>query len=201
MSLIGYARVSTAEGRQWQASTCLPPSSSTGTPPGWAKRSLGEDMPACPWSPSSCHTSRPSVGPTSCSPANTDGKNAELSLTCHFALFRNRPQLEARGIGLKSLHESIDTTSSSGKLIFHVFGALAEFERNLIRERTQAGLAAARARGRRGGRPKSLDAAKRAIAVHLYDEKKYSVKEICEVMGVSKPTLYKYIQAARTETT
>ena len=66
-------------------------------------------------------------------------------------------QLEARGIGLKSLHESIDTTSSSGKLIFHVFGALAEFECNLIRERTQAGLAAARARGRRGGRPKSLD--------------------------------------------
>ena len=110
-------------------------------------------------------------------------------------------QLKARGIGLKSLHESIDTTSSSGKLIFHVFGALAEFERNLIRERTQAGLAAARARGRRGGRPKSLDAAKRAIAVNLYDEKKHSVKEICEVMGVSKPTLYKYIKAARTETT
>ena len=110
-------------------------------------------------------------------------------------------QLEARGIGLKSLHESIDTTSSSGKLIFHVFGALAEFERNLIRERTQAGLVAARARGRRGGRPKSLDAAKRAIAVNLYDEKKHSVKEICEVMGVSKPTLYKYIEAARTETT
>ena len=108
---------------------------------------------------------------------------------------------QIRGIGLKSLHESIDTTSSSGKLIFHVFGALAEFERNLIRERTQAGLAAARARGRRGGRPKSLDAAKRAIAVNLYDEKKHSVKEICEVMGVSKPTLYKYIKAARTETT
>ena len=98
MSLIGYARVSTAEGRQWQASTCLPPSSSTGTPPGWAKRSLGEDMPACPWSPSSCHTSRPSVGPTSCSPANTDGKNAELSLTCHFALFRNRPREQRHSI-------------------------------------------------------------------------------------------------------
>ena len=114
-------------------------------------------------------------------------------LECHFALFRNRP--------LKCLHESIDTTSSSGKLIFHVFGALAEFERNLIRERTQAGLAAARARGRRVGRPKSLDAAKRAFAVNLYDEKKHSVEEICEVMGVSKPTLYKYIKAARTETT
>ena len=82
-----------------------------------------------------------------------------------------------------------------------MFGALVEFERNLIRERTQAGRAAARARGRRGGRPKSLDATKRAIAVNLYDEKKHSVKEICEVMGVSKPTLYKYIQAARTETT
>ena len=59
--------------------------------------------------------------------------------------------LEAKGIGLKSLQEAIDTSSSSGKLIFHIFGALAEFERNLIRERTQAGLNAARARGRKGG--------------------------------------------------
>ncbi len=109
-------------------------------------------------------------------------------------------QLQGLSIGLKSLHESIDTTSSSsGKLIFHVFGALAEFERNLIRERTQAGLTAARARGRRGGRPKSLDASKRAIAVNLYDEKKHSVKEICEIMGISKPTLYKYVEAARDE--
>ena len=81
-------------------------------------------------------------------------------------------QLQGRSIGLKSLHEALDTTSSSGKLIFHVFGALAEFERNLIRERTQAGLTAARARGRRGGRPKSLDASKRTVAVSLYDEKK-----------------------------
>ena len=79
--------------------------------------------------------------------------------------------------------------------------ALPFFVDATFRERTQAGLAAARARGRRGGRPKSLDATKRAIAVNLYDEKKHSVKEICEVMGVSKPTLYKYIQAARTETT
>ena len=84
---------------------------------------------------------------------------------------------------------------------FHVFGALAEFERNLIRERTQAGLSAARARGRRGGRPKSLDASKRTVAVSLYDEKKHSVKEVCEIMGISKPTLYKYIEAARSETT
>jgi DNA invertase Pin-like site-specific DNA recombinase len=102
--------------------------------------------------------------------------------------------LESRGIGLKSLHESIDTSSSSGKLIFHIFGALAEFERNLIRERTQAGLQAARARGRKGGRPKSLSKDKRALAVNLYDEKKHTINQICEMMGISKPTLYKYIE-------
>jgi DNA invertase Pin-like site-specific DNA recombinase len=106
-------------------------------------------------------------------------------------------QLEARGIGLKSLHESLDTSSSSGKLIFHIFGALAEFERNLIRERTQAGLRAARARGRKGGRPKALDADERALAVQLYEEKKHTVKQICKMMGISKPTLYKYLDAHR----
>lgn len=104
-------------------------------------------------------------------------------------------QLEARGIGLKSLHEALDTSSSSGKLVFHIFGALAEFERNLIRERTQAGLLAARVRGRRGGRPKALEANKRALAVQLYEEKKHTVKQICQMMGISKPTLYKYVDA------
>ncbi len=104
-------------------------------------------------------------------------------------------QLESQGIGLKSLQESLDTSSSSGKLIFHIFGALAEFERNLIRERTQAGLEAARARGRKGGRPKSLDADKRALAVQLYEKKKHTVKQICQMMDISKPTLYKYIEA------
>jgi DNA invertase Pin-like site-specific DNA recombinase len=106
-------------------------------------------------------------------------------------------QLESRGIGLKSLQESLDTSSSSGKLIFHIFGALAEFERNLIRERTQAGLQAARARGRKGGRPKSLDADKRALAVQLYEDKNHTVKQICQMMGISKPTLYEYIDAHR----
>ena len=76
--------------------------------------------------------------------------------------------LESREVQLKSLHESIDTASSSGKLIFHLFGALAEFERNLIKERTLAGLQAARARGRKGGRPPSLDAEKRKLAIKLY---------------------------------
>lgn len=106
-------------------------------------------------------------------------------------------QLESQGIGLKSLHESLDTSSSSGKLIFHIFGALAEFEHNLIRERTQAGLQAARARGRNGGRPKSLDVNKRKLAIQLYEEKQHTVKQICQMMGISKPTLYKYIEADR----
>lgn len=105
--------------------------------------------------------------------------------------------LESKCIGLKSLQEAIDTSSSSGKLIFHIFGALAEFERNLIRERTNAGLQAARARGRKGGRPKSLNKDKQALAVKLYEEKKHTIKQICEMMGISKPTLYKYIEAAK----
>lgn len=82
-------------------------------------------------------------------------------------------------------------------MIFHIFGALAEFERNLIRERTQAGLQAARARGRKDGRPKALDKNKQALAVKLYDEKKHSVDQVCQMMGISKPTLYKYIEASR----
>ena len=102
--------------------------------------------------------------------------------------------LESRGVQLKSLHESIDTASSSGKLIFHLFGALAEFERNLIKERTLAGLQAARARGRKGGRPPTLDAEKRKLAVKLYNDKNYSVSQVCQVMGISKPTLYKYVR-------
>ena len=103
--------------------------------------------------------------------------------------------LEERHIGFKSLQEAIDTTSSGGKLIFHIFGALAEFERNLIRERTMAGLSAARARGRKGGRPKALDPQQRDIAVMLYHQKKKTVKEICSIMGISKPTLYSYIRS------
>jgi len=102
-------------------------------------------------------------------------------------------KLEERGIGFRSLQESIDTTTSGGRLIFHIFGALAEFERNLIRERTMAGLRAARARGRVGGRPRKLDAKKTELAYRLSDEKKYAVKEICQMLGVSKPTLYAYL--------
>ena len=112
------------------------------------------------------------------------------------ALIETVTLLESRGVQLKSLHESIDTASSSGKLIFHLFGALAEFERNIIKERTLAGLQAARARGRKGGRPPSLDAEKRKLAVKLCNDKNYSVNQICQVMGISKPTLYKYLRVS-----
>jgi DNA invertase Pin-like site-specific DNA recombinase len=103
---------------------------------------------------------------------------------------------EQEGIGLRSLHEAIDTTSTSGKLTFHIFASLAEFERQLIQERTQAGLKAARARGRLGGRPVALPASKRKRAVQLYHKKELTVKEICEMMGISKPTLYAYVRQA-----
>jgi DNA invertase Pin-like site-specific DNA recombinase len=102
--------------------------------------------------------------------------------------------LEQEGIGLRSLHEALDTTTPSGKLTFHIFGALAEFERQLIQERTQAGLRVARARGRLGGRPKALPADKQQLAVQLYQEKKIAVKQICALMGISKPTLYAYVR-------
>ena len=105
-------------------------------------------------------------------------------------------KLDERGIGLMSVQERIDTSSSGGRLVFHMFGALAEFERNLVRERTQAGLNAARARGRKGGRPKVLEPAKRRLAVDLYNGKKHTVREICRMMGISKPTLYNYLAEA-----
>ncbi len=108
-------------------------------------------------------------------------------------------QLDAAGVGLRSVQENIDTVSIGGRLVFHVFGALAEFERNLIRERTRAGLTAARARGRQGGRKKRLDPAKRAVALRLYHERQHTVEEICRMMGVGRSTLYNYLTEAERD--
>jgi DNA invertase Pin-like site-specific DNA recombinase len=105
-------------------------------------------------------------------------------------------ELEKRGIGFKSLQESIDTTTSGGKLVFHIFAALAEFERDIIRERTAAGLAAARVRGRKGGRPKGMDEKKRKMALALYADKNRPVQEICEALGISRATFYRYVGGA-----
>ncbi len=103
-------------------------------------------------------------------------------------------ELAARGIGFKSLTEQIDTTTPGGKLVFHLFGALAEFERDLIRERTNAGLAAARARGRLGGRPKKLaDPKKLALAQQLYDAGQTDIATICRTLGISRATLYRSV--------
>src|SRR6266702_5238190 len=109
-------------------------------------------------------------------------------------------KLNNRNIGFKSITENIDTTTSGGKLIFHIFGALAEFERDIIRERTKAGLAAARARGRLGGRPKahSLNTPKKiAMAQALYDNKNNTIEEICKTLNISRATLYRYIEVKK----
>lgn len=108
-------------------------------------------------------------------------------------------QLQAKGIGFVSLQEKIDTTTSGGKLVFHVFGALAEFERELIRERTRAGLAAARSRGRLGGRPKKLSAHQIEMAQKLIKDPNNSIKEICDTLKISRATLYRYCEPRQTK--
>ena len=110
-------------------------------------------------------------------------------------------QLEKKTIGLKSIQEHLDTTTAGGRLIFHLFGALAEFERNLIKERTRAGVNAARARGRQGGRPRLLEPKKRDLAIRLYEERKHSVAELCGMMGISKSTLYNYLAEYTSDAT
>jgi DNA invertase Pin-like site-specific DNA recombinase len=113
-------------------------------------------------------------------------------------LISTMTMLEERGIGFKSLTENIDTTTSGGKLIFHIFGALAEFERNLIRERTQAGLTAARARGKKGGRPKALTGKQLGIAQDLY-EKRHPIAEICRTLKISRATLYRTLKNGKKD--
>lgn len=102
-------------------------------------------------------------------------------------------QFAEQGIGFRSLTEAMDTTTPTGRLVFHIFGALAEFERDLIRERTQAGLAAARARGRVGGRPPKVTPEKLAVMQSMYDSNEHTVAAIAETVGVSRATVYRHL--------
>jgi DNA invertase Pin-like site-specific DNA recombinase len=106
-------------------------------------------------------------------------------------------EIQDKGAGLKSLNDSIDTTTPQGKLTFHLFASLAEFERDIISERTKAGLEAARARGRKGGRPTGLSkeaSDKAIIAKSLYEKQEMTVTEICRYLGVARSTFYKYMK-------
>jgi DNA invertase Pin-like site-specific DNA recombinase len=104
--------------------------------------------------------------------------------------------LREHGIGLRVLQQAIDTTTPGGMLVFHVFAAVAEFERELIVERTRDGLAAARARGRKGGRPAKMTASKLAIARQMYDSREHKMADIAAVVGVSRATLYRHLEPA-----
>ena len=105
--------------------------------------------------------------------------------------------LQEHGVEFMSLTEQIDTTTPGGKLIFHLMGSLAEFERDLIRERTNAGLAAAKARGRIGGRPRKLKTrGKAALARQMFADQSHSILEICETLEISRATLYRYVKEA-----
>ena len=109
--------------------------------------------------------------------------------------------LKSRSIGLKSLEEGIDTSTSTGQLMFNLMSVLAEFERNLILERSKAGLNAARARGKIGGRPKALDQNQQQLVVKLYNDRQHSIAQICQMMSISKPTLYSYLRRHKTHLT
>ena len=108
-------------------------------------------------------------------------------------------ELEQRGVSFESLTEKIETGSAAGKLVFHVFAALAEFERNLIRERTRAGLVAARARGRAGGRKPKLTEAQIKDINEMVDAQKLPIGRIAELYGVSRTTIYKVAPRRESE--
>jgi DNA invertase Pin-like site-specific DNA recombinase len=106
--------------------------------------------------------------------------------------------LQARGIGFRSLTEAIDTTSPGGLLVFHLFGALAQFERSIIRERSRAGLDAARARGRIGGRKPVLSAKDLTVARAMLRDDSITVEEVARRLGVAPATLYRHIPGGRS---
>lgn len=105
--------------------------------------------------------------------------------------------LTERNVDVVFINQNIDTTQAGGRLIFHMFAALAEFERDLIRERTIAGLVAARARGRKGGRKKALNGTRLETAFKMYDSKEYTVRQICESLDIKERTFYEYLKRRR----
>ncbi len=107
--------------------------------------------------------------------------------------------LHELGIDFKFIQESIDTTTSGGKLVFHIFGALAEFEREIIRERTQAGLASARSRGKVGGRPKTLTARQVQILRNMASDKSLTVSDICKTLGMAGLRFTDYVKTGETD--
>ena len=108
-------------------------------------------------------------------------------------------ELHGRGVGFKSLQENIDTTTSGGKLVFHIFGALAEFEREIIKERTQAGLASARSRGKVGGRPKALSIKEVQMLNNMAADKSLTVSDVCKTLGIGRTTFYRYVKSGEKD--
>ncbi|HNO75550.1 MAG TPA: recombinase family protein [Nitrosomonas mobilis] len=106
--------------------------------------------------------------------------------------------LEKQSMGFQSLTEAIDTTTSSGRLVFHIFAGLAEFERSIIRERTKAGLESARARGRLGGRPRSMNEDDIAAAKAMLKDPEITVAQVAERLGIAASTLYRHIPGGRS---
>jgi DNA invertase Pin-like site-specific DNA recombinase len=106
--------------------------------------------------------------------------------------------LEARGIGLRSLHENIDTTTATGRLVLHIFAALGQFEVELLKERTRSALAASRARGRIGGRPPALDAIKVTAAKAMLASGNMTASEVARQLGCAPSTLYRHLPGGRT---
>jgi len=107
--------------------------------------------------------------------------------------------LESRGVGLKSLHESIDTTTPTGRLTLHLFASIGQFERDLLVERTMAGLAAAQARGRKGGRPTVWTPDKTRVALQMYESRQHDVASIARVLGLSRASVYRMLASRPAE--
>ena len=129
----------------------------------------------------------------------------ELKAALDYRLARTLAQLvetveglSAQGVGLRSLTEDINTATAGGRLVFHVFGALAEFERSVIRERTCAGLDAAKARGRRGGRPSALGAKDLAAAKALLADPEITVEDVAKRLNIAPSTLYRHLPGGRS---